>query len=466
MNIRRKITSIYTLIVGSILLFSGFYIYSLSKNYSQQLFYTRLKERAFVTANIYFEKDELIPKLYENIQKEFLHSLDKEDIQIYDLNNALVTPEDLSVSRIPEPIIEKIRKDKYGEFRDGDRQSVGIYYEDNQGNFVIVTSAIDAMGIEKINHLKKVLIINFFLTIGIVIVTGRLIANQLLNPVKEMIDKVNEIRASNLHLRLKENRNKDELTALASTFNQMLLRLEKTFESQQQLIHYASHELKTPLTSIIGKVDVVLNRARTEEEYKKALNVILFEAERLNKLTNGLLSLSRINFEGEKISRKMVKLPELLHTVVKDILAQIPESKILLNTLIPDPEVTSVVLNGNESMLYSALYNCIENAVKFSDKKPVTVQIEKKQDILSIQIKDNGIGMNPDDLENIFRPFYRNQAALKYPGSGLGLSITEKIVALHNGSIQIESAQGKGTTVRLSFRLGQTDLLSPDGVQQ
>jgi two-component system sensor histidine kinase ArlS len=456
MNIRRKITLIYSLIVGTILILSGVYIYSLSKNYSRQLFFTRLKERAFVTANIYFEKDELNPKLYENIQKEFLHSLEKEDIQIYDHENQSLTGEKSENAVIQASMIEKIRKEKYFEFEDGQRQSVGIYYEDNQGNFVIITSAVDAQGIEKINYLKKVLVINFFLTIIIVVITGRLIANQLLNPLKEMIDKVNEIRAGNLHLRLKETVNKDELNALGVTFNQMLLRLEKTFETQRQFIHYASHELKTPLTSIIGKVDVVLNKARTENEYKEALNVILFEAERLNKLTNGLLALSRSDFEGEKISTKQVEIKELLKTAITDIHSHIPQSRIDLKVGSQESPSESWTMNANESMLYSAFYNCIENAVKFSDKKTVEVEIENRQNCFTIRISDKGIGMDAKDLENIFKPFYRNPSAMKYPGSGLGLSITKNVITQHKGTIDVDSRTGEGTTVTIRLSSDQT----------
>ncbi len=449
MKIRKKITLVYSLIVGFILVFSSLYIYSLSKKYSDQLFYTRLKERAFVAANIYFEKDELSPKLYEHIQKEFLHSLNHEGIVIYDHSNDLLTKDEKPIVDVPITIIDQIRQERYLQFRDGDRQSVGIFYQDNQGDFVIITSAIDDMGIEKINHLKKVLILNFFLTIVVVIVTGRIIANQLLLPMKEMVDQVNRIRATNLHLRLTENESKDELSELGTTFNQMLLRLEKAFESQKQFIHYASHELKTPLTSIMGKVEVVLNRSRSEEEYRKALNVILMEAERLNKLTNGLLSLSKVNYDEDKILFAKIKVDQLLASVIKDLQTHVPDSKIRLFYASDLPE--SYFLNGNESMLYSAFYNIIENAIKFSGKEEVCVCLEKKGGELLVQISDKGIGINPEDFENVFKPFYRQQNALSYPGSGLGLSIAERIVKQHRGKIDITSNPGTGSVFEIRF---------------
>src|ERR1022692_2402776 len=121
MKVRRKNPLVYTLIVGSIVLFSSIYIYSLSTNYSLKLFYTRLKERAFVAANIYFEKDELSPKLYENIQKEFLHSLNSEDIRIYDQANKSLTKDANPVLQFSADTINKIRKEKYMEFRVGRR---------------------------------------------------------------------------------------------------------------------------------------------------------------------------------------------------------------------------------------------------------------------------------------------------------------------------------------------------------
>jgi len=451
LKIRKKITLVYSLIVGGILVLSSFYVYSLSSNYSLQLFYTRLKERAFIAANIYFEKDELSPKLYENIQKQFLHSLNKEDVVIYDSANRLITNDSKPLMSFSGSQVSKIREEKYLEFKAGDRQCVGIFYQDNQGNFVIIASAVDDLGIENVNHLKKILLLNFFLTIGVVVVTGRIVSNQLLNPVREIIQKVKKISATNLHLRLTERESKDELSELGSTFNQMLSRLEKVFESQKQFIHYASHELKTPLTTIMGKVEVVLNKSRSEEEYKKVLNVILAEAERLNKLTNGLFSLSKVNAEESSLMNEVVETNLLVKDVIADVGKLYENSRIDFSVSEENGEEKSFRVKGNQSLLYSAFYNIIENAVKFSNPEPVGVELRKTKGELIVLVTDKGIGIHREDFENIFKPFYRLQNALNYPGSGLGLSIAEQIVLKHRGTIRLHSTPGQGAQFEIRF---------------
>ncbi len=449
MKIRKKITLVYAILVGLIVFSLSLYIFFLAKEYSLASFYTKLKERAIVAATVYFEKDELSEKLYSQNLEDFPHSLNEEVIRIYDRNDNSLFNDEKSTLTFSNKIIDRIRKDKYKEFSDGERQDVGMLYADNEGNFVIIISAIDDVGNNKIQYLKRVLVVGFFIAVLFVLLTGRVITNPILNPINEILRKVNNITATNLHLRLTEVKGKDELAELAATFNKMLIRLEDAFESQKNFIRHASHEIRSPLTSIIGKIDVTLSKDRDTEEYKKILQVILVEAERLNKLTTGLLSIAHLNSNQDKIEMENVRIDELLMDIKHDLQIQIPDSNIRINFHDLPDNPAEFEIAGNRNLLYSAIYNIAENAIKFSNKQPVEFEIAIMANEIMIKIKDKGIGIAQEDFGNIFQPFYRTKNALTFSGSGIGLSLAEKLVQLHNGKIILHSEIGKGSVFEI-----------------
>ena len=176
MRIRNKLTIVYTSIVAVILICLNLFIYSLTSLNIKNDFYSDLKQRAYITAQKFLEKDELEVNVFKEIENKFLRSLPGEKIKIYDssnnsrfLNNAY---------SIPENIIDKIRKEKNIEYEENNRQAVGTFYPDNEGTFVIVVSAVNQTGIDRLHHLKYLLIVGFLLCLVIVFVAGNFFSNK------------------------------------------------------------------------------------------------------------------------------------------------------------------------------------------------------------------------------------------------------------------------------------------------
>ncbi|WP_315813987.1 histidine kinase dimerization/phospho-acceptor domain-containing protein [Paraflavitalea speifideaquila] len=144
---------------------------------------------------------------------------------------------------------------------------------------------------------------------------GTFLSRSIFAPVREITRRVEDISAHNLHLRLQEGIGKDEITALAQTFNNMLDRLETSFETQNNFVSNASHELRTPLTTIIGEAEIALSKARSEQEYQQSLQVILREAARLQHLTASLLKLAQAGFDGRKQEWGILRMDESLMNV-------------------------------------------------------------------------------------------------------------------------------------------------------
>lgn len=454
MKIRLKLTLIFTAITTLILIGVSVAIYYFFSLYRQIEFYDRLKDRASITAQVYLKRDELSEENLKEVEKKYQQYLSDEIVGLFKSGYSLSAIEDSLKVELPADFYDEITQFKYLEIKSGDRQAVAMWYHDNEGDFVILISAIDRFGIIKLSDLQKILIACFFVSVGIIFISGRFFSRQALKPITKIVKDVNQIGLSNLHFRLHMDNSKDEIAELASTFNRMLERLETSLEIQKNFISNASHELKNPLTAIIGEVELMLDKERPAGEYKAALQTIAYEARRLDNLTAKLLNLAQTDFDEKALLHDEVRIDELLMSVEEDISNLVPDNNIRMNfESIPEDDKL-ITIKGNKRLLHAALVNVLENACKFSDNQRVDVLIRVDENTLTISVTDQGIGIAAQDLQNIFQPFFRASNARGYKGSGIGLSLTEKIVEMHGGEIHVNSTLGKSTEFVIRFQHG------------
>jgi len=451
MKIKNKLTLLFMLIIAVLLLIINFYIYSLSQSYASNDFFKRLRERVYATANVFLEEDEVSKKAFMEFQGKYLEKFPGEIIRVYDsLNQPAFIPQPLHTG-FPKTLIEKIRKEKVYQEKVKNQYTYGIFYVDNQGDFVIIASAVDEIGDAKLIHLRIVLLVGFVISVILVFFIGRIFTKQMLKPISVIIRQANKITETNLHLRLNEGNRKDELAELAMTFNSMLKRLEGAFELQQDFIGNASHELRTPLTSIIGTIDVTLSRERTADEYRQVLNTIMEETERLHKISDGLLNIAQANFDISNMRMDEIRIDDLLEEAKDIVQNQVPGSIMELNFENMPVASDELVIRGNKNLLLIALENLIENANKFSDNRKVNINLLNEPERVVITIKDCGIGIPEKDILHVMQTFYRADNARTFSGSGIGLSLSQKILHLHKAKLEIQSKDRIGTTVSVIF---------------
>jgi signal transduction histidine kinase len=451
MKIKNKLTLLFTLIVAIILLCLNFSIYIFSSSFTKNNFYKQLKDRALVTATVFLEADEQSADIIKSFQKKYLLALPDEIIRMYSEQDKPVFIDSTSAVNFDKSLIDKIRKEKEYQEEDGKRQIYGIYYQDNQGNFVIIASAINRTGIQDLRQLQKILLTGFLISLIVVFFAGRYFTKLTLKPISDIAQQANKISETNLHLRLNEWNRKDELAQLSITINGMLQRLESAFELQKNFVANASHELRTPLTSIIGNIDVTLSKSRSAEEYRSVLISVMEEADKLHKVTDGLLSLAQSNLDFSNLKKEEIRVDEMLMDIKDQMHIKRPNSN--LEIIFPEmPEKpSSLTIEGDKNLLQAALLNIVDNACKFSDNKAVTASlIINERDIL-IKVEDNGIGINKDELPHITETFYRADNARVYSGYGIGLALADKIIKLHEGKLTIFSELNKGTQVSITF---------------
>ena len=248
-----------------------------------------------------------------------------------------------------------------------------------------------------------------------------------------------------------------EVKELISAFNQMTSRVEASQQSQRELVANISHELKTPLTSIQGFAQALLDGAAgTQEARNQAAATILAESERMHRMVLDLLDLARLDAGTADLKTTTLSINELLTNVVEKLQPQLVHAGVTLNSqLSPVP-----VINGDPDRLAQVFSNLIENAIKFSflgGRIEVICQAQDRN--IRVSFQDHGAGIDQKDLPHIFERFYQGDPSRKggaSHGSGLGLAIAQEIILAHNGKINVLSKKGEGTVFIVQLPLPGT----------
>lgn len=280
---------------------------------------------------------------------------------------------------------------------------------------------------------------------------GFFLAGKSLRPMAELQRRTEEITADRLDHRLPVADRRDELGRLATTINAMIARLERSFAEVRRFTADASHELRTPLTAIRTEAEVALTRPLTLEEHQQLLGSILEECERLTRLTDQLLTLSREDAGTVQQTREPVDLTALVREVV-DTLRPLAEAKGLPVKLVAD---VPLPIQGDEARLRQVFFNLVDNAIKYTPPGgAIEVQTGERDGAAVVSVRDSGVGIPTEHLARVFDRFYRVDKARsrEQGGAGLGLSIAQSIVAAHGGRIDLASAPGQGTICTVILR--------------
>lgn len=450
------------LIIASIfvvytLIFTGYIYYSFS-NFAFEDFYKRLEVRAGTIATMQLGEPDESLKVKETYTS-FLENLPRQKYYIFPVKNGEVIG-DLPKA-FPKKIVQNTLKYNTFNYNKGDVFYSGLIYSDAvQKEYLVVVSAENYFYSHHIIYLRNLLITSLLFSLFLIFIITHFVLRTLVRPVRLIITEVNKIGSENLHMRLQvsESKEKDPISELKHTFNDMLNRIETSFETQKNFISNASHELNTPLTSIIGEADLILSKQRTIPEYEKALSNILEEAEKLEEKTKAMLFLARTGYTGNTQRFDKVRVDEILMDVQKNLLKVNKNLNIKMDfSLLPEnPE--KLKIKGNGQLLHLAISNIISNACKYSDNDEVFLALGSTARSVVIIIKDNGIGIPESDMPYIFDPYFRASNTFNYEGYGIGLPLSRNIIKMHKGELYVKSVEEKGTTVQIILPTGNYKL--------
>ncbi|PKW29206.1 sensor histidine kinase [Flavobacterium lindanitolerans] len=452
MKIRTRLTLLFTLITATILLVFAAVIYFTAKENREKEFYSLLKKEAITKANLF-----LNARVDKQTLQEIYHSnrkiLNEVEVAIYDPSFDLLYHDAVDIDYVKETrqMINEINQKGEISFYQQDWQVIGLRYEFQNSYYIVTATAYDQNGYVKLNNLFKTIVVVFIISVLFIYIAGRFFSKKAFGPVKEMTEKAANISATNLDLRLMSNGSKDELSELANTFNEMLDRLENSFEAQKHFVSNISHELRTPLAAIIAELELSTHKDRTINEYKNAITNALSDAQKLVRLSNSLLDLAKASYDPSEITFKPVRIDEILLDARLQVQQANPDYRIDIHFESDFENDDQISVNGNEYLLKVAFANLFENGCKFSNDKQSTVSFSYGDGKILLRFADKGIGISKKDIENIFTPFYRGENKKYADGNGIGLSLTQKIITLHKGTISVKSENpGTAFTIELA----------------
>ncbi len=449
MKIRTKIAFQFTLIVALILVVFSVSLYYLLEGYTKDEFNNYLKDRAQTTAKLLIKEKNVDKRLLKVIDRNTLSSLYAAEVLVFNDENLVTYSNIDSVNKFPysPEILEKIRKFKYHEADYQNKKVVGLMYTDEElkKDYLILAQAEDTYGEQKLERIKDAMTIGLVSSIFLTIILGFVFAGQSLKPISRINQEVSKITARDLTKKLSTGNNKDEIAQLARNFNEMLSRIEKSFELQKSFVSNASHELRTPLAAIKSEIQVALEKDRTPEEYKEILKSLNIDNQRLIQLINGLLQLAKSEKGDKSLQMAPIRIDEVLFEVQDELQHQHHNYRISIDfEEIPDDD-ESVTINGNKSLLRTLFNNLIDNACKYSENNMAVINIRFNNSNCIINVSDTGIGISKGDQEKVFEPFFRTKNASNYKGYGIGLSLCKRIVDIHGGRIILKSDLGQGS---------------------
>ena len=323
-----------------------------------------------------------------------------------------------------------------------------------KGYVVIHTpmSAIQASANSLLNISYIMLVILFLLSLIILI----FFTEMVYLPLRKITEATEQYASGNMHYEFQVD-SEDEIGYLAATLSYMANEIARSEDDQKKFVANVSHDFRSPLTSIKGYLEAMLDGTIPPEMHEKYINIVLNETDRLTKLTNGLLTLNNINTKGMLLDRTDFELNQVIRSTAATFEGTCRQKSIAIELVLTGD---CIYVNADMGKIQQVFYNLLDNAIKFSHSDSVIkLETNEKSNKVYISVKDSGIGIPKDDLKLIWNRFYKSDASRgkDKKGTGLGLSITKEIIHAHGEHINVISTEGVGSEFIFSLPVSDMD---------
>ncbi len=440
MNIKIRLSFQFTAIVFIILMLFAVLVYYFSYTSQLKRYREDLLNSAKNSATLLIDVTEVDSTLLKKIQRETI-LLDEEEIVITNASSTLIYSN--NTKHLTDSLINSyFTQDDVGYFSVGEKDGVFYNHVFRDQTYKVLVLANDNTRRKNLADLKKILFWSVLLCLLLLTMLSYFFASNAIRPISKIIKSVKNINSAKLSERLRVGKGNDEIVLLARTFNEMLANLEVAFSNQKEFVSNASHELRTPLSVMILESDFLLNKSRSEEEYKEHVVALVNNLKRLNAQLNSLLELAQTT-NDKKIQLQPLRLDEVVFDAIHQLKSKYPERKIISKIQYPENE-NELLVNGNAGLLSMVFRNLIDNACKFSDED-VLVEFDIVDKLIKITVSDKGLGIPADEIDSIYNPFKRASNVKFKSGFGIGLSIVFKILELHGIELTVNSQLNRGT---------------------
>lgn len=433
MNYKLRLTLLFVGLFLFVLTSILSYVYWSYSDFRREEFFERLRQKSYTTVRLLAEVKEIDNDILKAIDRNTINEMYDEKVLIFNENNELVysSIDDETIPYSPR-LIEEIRtkQDRFYVDDDGD-EVVGVHYSEAGHDYVVLASAYDQYGISKLRNLRNLVIAALMAGTVLIAASSYFYIRQVFEPIDQLNRSIQQINENNLREFVKVGKNKDELAELANNYNQMLARLYKAFELQRSFVRNASHELKTPLAVIQGKLEKLISLNDTSPEKYHIIESLIEDVQGQAGLVDSLLLLQRLQAE-DPIHKTNLRVDEVLDASVSEVKSVFKDLQVEMDI---DQSIVSseqLTIRANSILMKACFKNLLTNAALYADTNDVQIQLLSVDNTLKIIFSNQGSKALPNE---IFEPFYRETSSQEKPGSGLGLSIVSQIVASVAGRI-------------------------------
>ena len=312
-----------------------------------------------------------------------------------------------------------------------------------------VNLLLSLQGTKFLNTVRMTLVWSGVMSIFIGIGVALIVSNLTVKPLKEMQKLAKRISQGDYSARI-GLKSRDEIGELASSLNYMAEQLTDIENMRKKLVQNVSHDLRTPLTSIKGYLELLEDESFTEEEKLKSINTIQKEVERMETIVKEITRLSIIDGKNYQLDIEKLDLNSVVKESIPIISIEAEKKNIQIQT---DSLQKEIFIMGDKEKVKEVIINLLSNAIKFTNEGFIKISTSQNKNYVSLIIEDTGIGIDPEDMPHIFERFYRGEKSRSKNSSGLGigLAIAKELVYMQNGKIKVESEKNKGSKFTVNF---------------
>jgi len=425
---------LFTVFLASTLIF----IYIMFAKFRKNEFYTRLHDRGQAFYKMVIDEDRIDNQQMHLIEKKLFSSgiTPRIRVMIFSDTSVIYSPTNNKTSLYDPVLFADVRKKKQVVTAKGDEEIIASFKEFNGQHYYVVVAGYDQWGKTKLDFLKWLMIAVYVSGLLIGWVAIFFFVKRAIKPLAVLKDNLNNITHNNLHIRLPETGQGEEVNSLSANFNQMLSRLEQSFSFQRDFVHYASHELRTPLTAMVNLTESAVNNKTSNGQSEDIFKQLLSQQKRLADITNSLLLISDQKVSGNGQAYPMVRLDEIIFRSVDITKDLFPDADITVNIEGNPSNESFLLIHANEPLMLMAFNNLLKNALQYSTDRRVKVVVGVNHNYKEIRFINSGNYFTNEDKSKMFTPFYRGSNANRIKGHGLGLPLVKQIIQLHSAAIR------------------------------
>lgn len=448
MKIRNKILIYFSSTVILVSAVSLVIVFILFAAHREEEFQQQQFSKIKYTVGLVDEFNKMSEEVSRLLDKQDIHDFYDEKMLIYDNNKNLIfsSIDSLDISKANSILNRLSVANNWIETKEDGYDLIGVYLENDSKNYYAISKAYDFFGYSKKDFLQKMLIGIFIAIVIIVVLVSLYLSNIIAKPISELTEKIEDYDLSvdkNKPLKIKTTTS--ELQDLTEKFNELTKRTSDAFLFQKHSIQHISHELKTPIAVLVSELEK-LQKAEDIDQLKSDISLQTQKAKSLGNIINVLLQISKIKV-GQEISKDLIRIDDIVFDCIAELNSIYPDFNFEVNFIPNDFDEKKLNYKANEPLIKQAFLNLLTNSVHYSDNQKAKITLDCTSNSLKVLISNSGKTLSEEEQKFLFSHFFRGKNSQNKQGFGLGLVLSEKILLIHNSSVDYHSQNSENTFV-------------------